>query len=51
MERYISTNPAAYHNLERDSGPRTTTSASRAQRLALEDAYVTGRTTRGDGGL
>ncbi|KYG04016.1 hypothetical protein BE21_48915 [Sorangium cellulosum] len=51
MERHISTNPAAYHNLERDSGPRTTTSATRARRLALENAYVTGQTTRGDGGL
>ncbi|WP_437564067.1 hypothetical protein [Sorangium sp. So ce542] len=51
MERHISANPAAYHNLERDSGPRTATSAIRARRLALENAYVTGRTTRGDGGL
>ncbi|WP_437616794.1 hypothetical protein WMF20_23040 [Sorangium sp. So ce834] len=40
----------AYHNLDRGSGPRTTTSVIRARRLALEPAYVTGQTTRGDGG-
>ncbi|KYF89459.1 hypothetical protein BE18_13960 [Sorangium cellulosum] len=51
MARHISTNPAAYHDLDRDSGSRTTISAIRARRLALESACVTGRTTRGDGGL
>ncbi|WP_437339270.1 hypothetical protein [Sorangium sp. So ce394] len=51
MARHISTNPAAYLNLDRDSGPRTTISAIRARRLALENACVTGQTTRGDGGL
>ncbi|WP_437321585.1 hypothetical protein [Sorangium sp. So ce385] len=41
----------AYRDLDRDSGPRITTTAMRARRLALANAYVTGPTTRGDGGL